>query len=266
MRFTPVGAYLGDGSEDEEGILLPQKYVEEGWQVGDTVSVFLYRDSEDRLITTTLQPKLELNQFGYLRVNQVNFFGAFLDWGIEKDLMVPFSEQKKKLEEGQWPLVYLYLDEKTNRLLATAKTGKYIKEAPADLGLNKSYPALVGDQFEVGIRMLVDNQYLGMLYHSDLTRELRRGDRIEVYPYNVREDGKIDVRLEPAGYEKISSFAQDILDAIAKHNGLLPLNDYSHPDDVRDILGMSKKNFKKAVGSLYKARKISISEEGIRVS
>jgi predicted RNA-binding protein (virulence factor B family) len=264
LRFTSIGAYLGD--EEDNDVLLPGKFINEEWKEGDTVHVYLYRDSEDRLIATTLHPLLTLGKFAYLKVNQVNFFGAFLEWGIEKDLMVPFKEQKKKLEEGQYALVYLYIDDKTDRLLASAKIGKFLEETPADFALNEPIAALISDKMDNGIRVIVDNKYAGIIYDSDITRELKRGSVETVYPFKIREDGRMDVRLEPEGYEKILSFTDQILDSIKRHNGLLPLNDYSHPDDIREILGMSKKNFKKTVGALYKNREITISEEGIRIA
>lgn len=261
LRFTSIGAYLGDAEGND--VLLPGKFIQDEWKEGDVVEVFLYRDSEDRLIATTMTPLLQLNQFGYLHVNQVNFFGAFLEWGVEKELMVPFKEQKKKLEEGQNVLVYLFLDDKTDRLVATCKIGKFLEPAPEDFPLNEPVEALVGDQLEVGIRVIVNQKHAGIIYDSDRTKAFSRGDTITVYPFKIREDGRLDVRLEPSGYAKISDFADQILGAIEEHQGLLPLNDYSHPDDIRAILGMSKKNFKKAVGALFKARQIVISSEGL---
>ena len=261
LRFTSIGAYLGD--EEENDVLLPGKFLNTEWEVGDKIEVFLYRDSEDRLIATTMKPFLTLGEIGYLTVNQVNFFGAFLDWGVEKELMVPFKEQKMKLVEGQTVLVHLYMDEKTDRLVATAKIGKYLSEAPEDFPLNEPVTALVCDQMDNGVRLIIEKKHAAIIYDSDITRPIKRGDEIQVYAFKVREDGRLDVRLEKEGYEKISEFTEILLGAIEEHGGLLPLNDYSHPDDIRDTVGMSKKNFKKAAGALFKARQIIIGEEGL---
>jgi len=262
LRFTSVGAYLGD--EDGNDVLLPAKFIEPHWQIDDKITVFLYRDSEDRLIATTLRPLLTLNNFAYLKVNQVNFFGAFLEWGIEKELMVPFKEQKKKLEEGQYALVHLLLDEQTDRLVATAKVGKYLLEAPMDFPLNEPYEALICDPLTIGTRVIVDNRYPGIIYESDQTRPLKRGKIETVYAYKVREDGRLDVRLEPEGYEKVLSMTDQILAGIDGNGGLLRLTDNSSPDEIRDQLAMSKKNFKKAVGALYKNREIVLTPTGIK--
>ncbi|MBU2018764.1 MAG: GntR family transcriptional regulator [Bacteroidetes bacterium] len=263
LRFTSIGAYLGD--EEGNDVLLPGKFLKEDWTEGDKIPVFLYRDSEDRIIATTMQPYLTLGQFAYLKIRDVNFFGAFALWGVEKDLMIPFQEQLKKLEPEQRILVYLKLDEKTDRLIGTTKFRKYIEPAPLDLPLNEPIPILIADRTDLGIKVIVDHKYSGIIYASEITRNLLRGANEIGYVYKVREDGKLDVRLNPEGYQKIEPLAQELLEIIETNGGKINLNDYSDPEDIRMMIGMSKKSFKKAVGLLYKAKKIVIEEDGIRL-
>ena len=264
LRFTSVGAYLGD--EEGNDVLLPAKFILENWAEGDKVSVFLYRDSEDRLIATTLQPYFTLNQFAYLKIRDVNFFGAFALWGVEKDLMIPFQEQLKKLEPEQRVLVYLKLDDKTDRLIGTTKFKKHLEPAPLELTLNEPVPILIADRTDLGIKVIVDHKYSGIIYSSEITRSLLRGANEIGYIYKVREDGKLDVRLTPEGYQKVEPLAQELLEVIELSGGKLFLTDSSDPEEIRMQVGMSKKTFKKAVGMLYKAKKIILDEDGIKVA
>jgi predicted RNA-binding protein (virulence factor B family) len=263
LRFTSVGAYLGDAEDND--VLLPQKCVEPAWQEGDTVTVFIYKDSEDRIIATTLKPYIIIDEFAYLKVNQVNFFGAFLDWGIEKDLMVPFKEQQKKLEEDERVLVYLTLDESTDRLVATTKIGKYLDNDPEHIEVNEPIEVLICEKHDLGVRVIVENKYPGLIFHNDINKRLIRGSHHTGYVYNKREDGKLDVRLELEGYDKIEPMSLDLLEIIKKKGGTLYLTDKSDPEDIREEIGMSKKTFKKAVGNLFKQKIISIDKDGITV-
>lgn len=262
-RFVSIGAYLGDAEGNE--VLLPQKCVSEHWQVGDVVSVFVYRDSEDRLIATTRKPLILRDEMALLKIHDVNQFGAFAKWGIEKDLMIPFREQYHKLEEGQYALVCLKWDEKTDRLIGTTKVKRFLKPADSDFDSSKPYSILIHETTDLGYRVIVDNQYAGMIYHSDIHRKLRLGERTEGYVYQVREDGKLDVRLEPDGYQKVEILSDDLLEILKFRDGFLPFNDQSDPDDIKEELGMSKKTFKKAIGKLYKAGIIELVSDGIRL-
>jgi uncharacterized protein len=261
LRLTTVGAYLGD--EDDNDVLLPNKYLTHEMSVGDDIEVFLYKDSEDRLVATTEKPYISLNEFAYLRVEEVTPFGAFLDWGLEKDLLVPFREQTTKLEEDKYYLIYLKLDTETNRLVATAKTNKYFSTDTSEVEINKEVEILICESFDLGVKVVIEGKFLGIVYHNDVTRKLRRGDYTIGYVYNIREDGKLDVRLEKSGYDKIEPNAERLLALINNRKGILYLTDKSDPDDIRDTVGMSKKTFKQAVGNLYKQKKIRINPDSL---
>jgi predicted RNA-binding protein (virulence factor B family) len=263
LRLTTVGAYLGD--EEGNDVLLPNKYVTQEMSVGEDVNVFLYKDSEDRLVATTEKPYITLNEFAYLQVKQLTPFGAFLDWGLEKDLLVPFREQTSKLEEEKYYLIYLKLDEETNRLVATAKTNKYFTTDTSELELNQEVDLLICETFDLGVKIVVNGKFLGIIYHNDVNRKLRRGDYTKGFVYNIREDGKLDVRLEVSGYAKVEPNAEKLLAILNNRNGVLYLTDKSDPDDIREAVGMSKKTFKQAVGNLYKQKKIRINPDSIEI-
>jgi len=263
LRFTSVGAYLGD--EEDNDVLLPNKYLTDDLKIDDMVDVFVYRDSEDRAVATTEKPLIQLGGFSYLYVKDVTVFGAFADWGLEKDLMIPFKEQNKKLEEGNWYLTTLQLDADTDRVYGSTKVNRYLHEC--DHPFDRTAPAdiLICDTTELGVKVIVDNRYSGLIYHNDVTRNVQRGERTIGYVYNVREDGKLDVRLDPVGKVKISESAEKLL-SLLKVQKYLPVHDKSSPEDVRDTVGMSKKTFKQAIGSLYKERLITLESDGIRLA
>jgi len=263
LRITTVGAYLGD--EFDNDVLLPNKYLTQQMSVGEDITVFLYNDSEDRLVATTEKPFIVLNQFAYLQVKEVTPYGAFLDWGLEKDLLVPFREQTNKLEEGKYYLIYLMLDESTNRLVATAKTNKKYSTDTSEIELEKEVDLLICETFDLGVKVIVNGKHLGIVYLSDLTRRLRRGDHEIGYVFKIREDGKLDVRLEQSGYQKIEPSAERLLALMKNRKGTLFLTDKSDPDDIRDQVGMSKKTFKQAVGNLYKNKLIQLNPDSISI-
>lgn len=260
LRFTSVGIYLGDDNND---VLLPQKYVKVDWEVGDVITVFIYRDSEDRLIATTLQPNLTINRFGYLRVNQVNHYGAFLDWGVEKDLMVPYREQRYKLVGGEYVLVYLFLDDATDRIVATTKYKKFFETDTSIVELNIPVDIIIDDTTDLGVKVIVDDRFPGLIYHQDFNKSVLKGEITTGYVYNIREDGKLDVRLEPEGYGKIEPLSEELFDIIQRRGGVLHLHDKSSPEEIKRQVGMSKKNFKKAVGNLYKSKYINLEDDSI---
>lgn len=262
LRFTSVGAYLGD--EEGNDVLLPNKYLTNDMEIDQMVDVFVYRDSEDRAVATTEQPLIQLGGFNYLLVKEVTLYGAFADWGLEKDLMIPFKEQRKKLEEGKTYLVTLQLDRDTDRVYGSTKVNRYLHEC--DHPFDRTAPAdlLICDESELGVKVIVDDRYSGLIYHNDVTRNVERGERTVGFVYNVREDGKLDVRLDPVGEVKISESAERLL-SLLKVQKFLPVHDKSDPADVREIVGMSKKTFKQAIGSLYKERLISLENDGIRL-
>jgi predicted RNA-binding protein (virulence factor B family) len=262
LRFTSVGAYLGD--EEDNDVLLPNKYLTDDMKIDDMLDVFVYRDSEDRAVATTEKPLIELGGFSYLFIKDVTVYGAFADWGLEKDLMIPFKEQNKKLEVGHWYLTTLQLDADTDRVYGSTKINRYLHHC--DHPFDRTTPAelLICDTTELGVKVIVDNRYSGLIYHNDITRNLERGERTTGFVYNVREDGKLDVRLDPVGKVKISESAEKLL-SMLKVQKYLPVHDKSAPEDVRATVGMSKKTFKQAVGSLYKERLITLESDGIRL-
>lgn len=260
-RITQPGAYLTDGNSD---VLLPTKYIPKGTKKGQRLRVFLYRDSEGRIISTTKTPNAILNEFAYLKVKDTNEVGAFLDWGIDKDLLVPFREQKLKLKKGQWVLVYLFLDEKTDRIAATAKVAKHFK---TEILLQEDDPVelLITDRTDLGVNVVVDNAYKGLIYENDLFHDLLEGDRIGGFVKKVRNDGKLDISLRKAGYENLELGAQQILNELKRQDGKLQLHDKSDPEEIQAVLQMSKKNFKRSVGILYKKKLIRLEKDGIRM-
>lgn len=261
LRSAEQGFYLGDDSG--ESVLLPNKYIPEGARIGDTLNVFIYNDSEDRIIATTLVPKVTLNKFACLEVVSVTGNGAFLDWGLAKDIFVPFNEQSKKLEVGQFAIAYLYLDTLTNRLAASCKPNKFLETENLEVKENEEVELLIAERTDIGINVIINDRYKGILYQNEIFRTLTYGDRVKGYIKKIREDKKIDVSLEKQGYVKVRSHEENILEKLKTNKGFLPLNDYSSPEEITAALEMSKKTFKKAIGALFKQRKIRIEEKGI---
>jgi predicted RNA-binding protein (virulence factor B family) len=261
-RFTLHGAYLQD--ENGEEVLLPKKYLTNDIQEGVQLTVFLYKDSEDRLVATTEHPKIQLNEFAYLQIKEVNAFGAFADWGLEKDLLIPFREQHLRLEEGKYYLLTLRLDQATQRLYGSNKTAKFTSLADKDTPQFSDNKLLICEQTGLGYRVIVDNAFVGMLYQSDVTTSLKPGDVVSGHIYNVREDGKVDVRIGSNGRGKYEDAAEHILNLLEKSR-VLPYGDASDPDEIRAFFGLSKKTFKQAIGQLYKQQKIKIYPNEIQI-
>lgn len=263
LRGTSVGMYLGD--EEGNDVLLPHKYIPENAQIGEKIEVFIYRDSEDRLIATTLKPLILLNQFAILEVVAATQFGAFLDWGLEKDLFVPFKEQNHKLQKGQYVPVYLYLDEQTDRVVASAKVHKYFKNLDGvDLDEGQEVDLLVFEKTELGHNVVVNNLYKGLVYENETFRRLAWGDTTKGYVKLIRDEGKIDISLQPLGFLKtLEPNQKAILDKLQQSGGTLNLSDNSDPIEIQEVLEMSKKAFKKAIGVLYKDKKIIIKSDSI---
>ncbi|NHM07725.1 GntR family transcriptional regulator [Flavobacterium sp. CYK-4] len=267
LRDTKIGLYLGNPEEDPEGkhdILLPNKYVPEQFQIGEEMAVFVYLDHEERPVATTLEPYILLHEFALLRVNYVNQVGAFLDWGLEKDLFVPFKEQARPMEKGKRYLVFLYIDEKTNRLVASSKTNQFLSNENLVIKKGDEVDLIVSHITDVGINVIINEVHKGLVYRDEVYDDsIRTGDRMIGYIKQIRPDHKIDVSLQKLGYENIEPNAQKILDELKASRGFLRLNDNSHPEDIKTVLQMSKKTFKKAIGALYKDRLIEIKEDGI---
>lgn len=267
LRDTKVGLYLGNPSLDADGIhdvLLPNKYVPQEFEIGELLTVFVYLDHEERPVATTLEPYILLHEFALLRVNFVNKVGAFLDWGLEKDLFVPFKEQARPMEKGKRYLVYLYLDEKTNRLVASSKTNQFLDNENLTVTDGEEVDLIVSHITDSGINVIINGLHKGLVYKDEVYDDaIRTGDHLKGYIKHVRPDRKIDVSLQPFGYQNIEPNAQIILDELRASRGFLRLSDSSHPEDIKTVLKMSKKTFKKAIGALYKDRKIEIKKDGI---
>ena len=260
LRFTSVGAYLGD--EQGNDVLLPNKYITDEMDLDDVINVFVYRDSEDRAVATTETPKIKLNGFAFLKVTAVNYFGAFVDWGLEKELMVPFREQNLKLEEGRYYLTCLLLDESTDRVFGSTRVNRYFEPCEHEFDPDEEVSLLICETTDLGIKVVVNDKYSGMIFHNDISRPIKRGDWTTGYVSNVREDGKLDVRLDQTGYVKVEGSAERLLE-ILKVRKRLSITDKSDPEVIRETVGMSKKTFKQAVGNLYKQRLISLEPDSI---
>ncbi len=260
-RTTLVGLFLTDGKND---VLLPNKYVPKTYEIGDEITVFVYLDHEERPVATTLQPYITINDFAFLRVNYINQFGAFLDWGLEKDIFAPFLEQARKMEVGKRYMVHLYLDEKTNRLVASSKINQFLNQEPPTYEVGEEVTLLYSHKSELGINVIINKKHKGLIYADGFYEDkFRPGDQTTGYIKALRTDGKIDVSLQKQGFESIEPNAEKILNELKINRGFLRLNDNSHPEDIKTVLKMSKKTFKKAVGMLYKQKQIEIKEDGI---
>ncbi|SNR67946.1 CvfB family protein [Hymenobacter mucosus] len=257
-REVDFGMYL---TSDDGDLLLPRKYIPEGTHVGDIVRVFVYRDSEDRLIATNLEPYARVGQFAALTVRDVTPNGAFLDWGLEKDLFLPYRNQRRNLRSGERVTVFVYLDETTDRIVASAKWEWFLSEAPFPGKAGDSADLFVAEETDLGYKVIVDGTHQGLLYHNEVFKPLRLGDVHTGYIRQVRPDGKLDLSLQRPGYDEALAAADTLLAALRQAGGSLPLGDKSEPDDVYRRLGMSKKVFKKALGSLYKQGVVELAPE-----
>lgn len=261
-RRADQGLYLAGGPED---ILLPNRYVPEGANVGDELDVFVYLDNEERLVATTQTPFAQVDDFAWLEVAWVNQFGAFLDWGLMKDLFVPFGEQKMKMQKGRSYLVHVHLDPETFRIMASAKVERYLsKEWPPYHG-GDEVDALVWQKTDLGFKVIVDNQFAGLLFDDEIFRQLHSGDRLRAYVKQVRPDGKIDLSLQKKGQKAVHDFSDILLEHLRTNGGFTPLGDKSPAEEIYALFGVSKKVYKKAVGDLYRQRLITIEDDGLHL-
>lgn len=263
VKEVDFGMYL-NGDEDGE-ILLPKRYVPEDCKPGDILNVFIYLDMDERLVATTLTPYAQVGEFAYLEVAWVNQYGAFLDWGLMKDLFVPFREQKLKMQKGKKYLVHIHLDDESYRIVASAKIERYLSKDRAGYRQGETVDVLVWQQTDLGFKVIVDNQYSGMLYRNEVFCTLNPGMRMQAYVKQVREDGKIDLELQRGGVRKVDDFSEVLLNHIKENGGFTSMNDKIEAELIYETFGVSKKTFKKAVGELYKKRLIVLEEEGIRL-
>jgi hypothetical protein len=263
LRDTDPGLYLGD--DEENVVLLPHKYKPEDFEIGDEIDVYVYLDNEERPIATTLDPFVTLDSFSYLYCSDVTDYGAFMDWGLEKQLFVPFKEQARPMKEGNWYIVYMYLDELTNRLVGSSKTNRFVDNDKLTVEAFEEVNILVTHLTEKGANVIINGIHKGLVYVDDIFEDIRTGDRMKAYIKKIREDNKIDVVLQTPGYRSIEPNANYVLEELRAAGGFLPLHDKSDPEAIKNELGMSKKSFKKAIGALYRDKQIVLKDGGIEL-
>lgn len=262
-RIAGPGAFLVD--EEEESILLPGKYLLPSHQIDDYIKVFVYKDNEGRPIATTLEPHLTIGQFGFLEINQLTQAGAFCDMGIQKDVLLPFREQMNEPQAGDTVLVYMFLDPKSERLVASQRIHRYLKLHKADLAEKQEVEIIVWAETPMGYKCIVNQKYSGILYKNEVFGTIKTDGSMRAYVKKCREDGKLDLSLQALGVPGLEQASERLLEAIKKSGGQLPLHDKSNPEAIKSSLGMSKKAFKRAAGQLYKQKLIQISEKGIKL-
>lgn len=263
IAVTDKGAYL-DGGELGE-VLLPNRFMPENCAVDDKLKVFIYVDSAERIIATTEKPLGQVDEFVSLKVKQLNKMGAFLDWGLPKDLLVPFNQQHTAMEEGKYYLVRIFLDTTTNRIVASSKLDRYIDIWPADYQKWDKVKLMIGGKTDLGFKAIINDKHWGLLYDNEIFQPLRVGRIVDGYIKNIREDGRIDLSLSRSGEGKVNDFAEKLLAHIQENDGFSPLHDKSSPELIQRVLGVSKKTFKATVGNLLKKGKISIEKNGLRL-
>lgn len=259
VKTVDFGLYL-DGEEEGE-ILLPKRYVPAGCKPGDTIEVFLYTDSEDRLIATTEKPIATVGEFAYLEVVATSGVGAFLDWGLPKDVLVPFIEQKRKMRVGEKYVVAIYLDEVTERIVASSRIKDFLSEEKPTYKEEEEVDLMVYEQTPLGFKVLINEEHTGILYRNEVFRPLHIGDKVKGYIKKMREDGKIDLILQKSGYGKVDAIEAKILEMMKKNGGSIPVTDKSPSEEIYKLFGVSKKTYKKAIGALYKKRMITLHKD-----
>ncbi|WP_166359867.1 CvfB family protein [Pseudomonas akapageensis] len=266
VKHTDFGLYLDGGADGE--ILLPNRYIPKDIpsEDEDWLNVFVYLDSEDKLIATTEKTKLQVGEFASLKVVEVNSIGVFLDWGLPKDLLLPFSEEKRQMSAGQYCVVHAYLDKRTRRITATARLDRYLDKVPANYTVGQEVDLLVVEETDMGFKAIINNKHWGLIHKNEVFKFLRSGKQEKGYIKELRADGKIALSLQPVGQDASVSLHSKILDKLRENNGVLPVSDKSDPQVISSLFGVSKGNFKKAIGALYKEGKIVIHADRIELS
>lgn len=261
VKEVDFGLYLDGGEEGE--ILLPARYVPYNYEIGQEIGVFIYLDNEERLVATTLKPYVQVGEFAYLQVSWVNQYGAFLDWGLMKDLFCPFREQKRKMEVGRSYIIHTHIDNESFRIVASSKVEKFLSPEKPPYAPDDEVNLLVWQHTNMGYKVIIDNKYQGLVYDNQVFRELEIGDSLKGYIMQVREDGKVDVALQRSGRQQTLDFADTLLKYMERNGGRCYLHDKSPAEEIYDRFKVSKKVFKKAVGDLYKRRLIEITDHGL---
>lgn len=263
-KEVEFGVYLY-GDEIDEEILLPLKHVPKNCKVGDLLDVFIYMDSEDRIIATTEKPLAQADEFAYLKAVSVTKIGTFMNWGLSKDLLVPFREQKQKMVQGKSYIVYIYVDEKTDRIVASSKIDKWLGSTSEYYKPGQEVDLLIAHQTDLGVNAIINNMHWGVIFNNDLFQPLKTGQRLTGFIKRIRPDNKIDLTLDKPGYEKVDDLSKLILQKLVENNGILKVTDNSEPEVISEMFGASKKTFKKALGALYKQKAIIMSDDGIKI-
>ena len=261
-RRTEQGFYLIDENGNE--VLLPNRYITDDMNIGDTIDVFVYNDSEDRPIATTETPYAQVGEFALLRVKAVNSIGAFLDWGLMKDLLVPFREQRMRMIAGRSYIVYVYVDDESKRIVASAKLDKFLDNKIPEYKFRKKADILFVKRTDLGFKVIVDNLFSGMIYHDEIYQDINIGEHYTAFIKNVRPDGKIDLKLGDREVKRVKGLADVIMDYIKANGGSMQITDSSSPEMIRAVFNCSKKDFKKTLGFLYKAKKIIITPSEVK--
>jgi len=264
LRENVPGLFLSDDEGNE--ILLPNRYVPKEFKIWDKLEVFVYLDNDERLVAVTDRPYITKGDFALLRCNDVTNHGAFLDWGMVKELFCPFKEQAFKMKKGGWYLVHCYLDEETNRLVASSKTNHFLDNKELTVNQFDEVDIIVSHPSEIGMNVIVNKKHLGLIFNDDIFKDLSVGDKLKGIVKKIRPDNKLDISLGQIGYRNIEPNAEAILNELEDNSGYLQLTDKSSPEHIKETLQMSKKSFKKAIGSLYKQRLIIIEDDGIRLT
>lgn len=261
LRDTEPGLFLGDADNNE--VLLPNRYVPEHFEIGDKIEVFVYLDNEERIIATTTEPYILDGEFAMLRCNEVTKFGAFLDFGLVKELFCPFKEQAFPMKKGGWYLVRCYLDEVTERLVASSKTNRFLDNKELTVSQFDQVDIIVSHPSDLGMNVIVNNKHTGLIYKDNIFQDISVGDKLKGIVKKIRPGNKLDISLGEIGYRNIEPNAEKIMQELTDNNGFLALTDKSSPEKIKDILQMSKKTFKKSLGTLYKQKLVDLKDDGI---
>ncbi|WP_319536947.1 S1-like domain-containing RNA-binding protein [uncultured Vibrio sp.] len=265
IKKADFGVFL-DG-DDYGSVLLPNKHVPEGTEIGDKIDVFLYFDSESQLAATIETPIAQVGEWGLMKIEGVNKTGAFVNWGIkEKDLLIPFSEQRTRFSAGQTILVYVYTDKASGRIVGTTKFNKWLDKTPANYEINQQVDLIIAERSQLGYKAIVNGKHWGMIFPSDVFGKLYIGKKLKGFIKQIREDGKIDLALQKVGVAKMDDLSSKIIEQLEKKGGFLPLNDKSSPEAIFEAFRTSKGTYKKTIGGLYKQGKIVIEKDGIRLA
>ena len=264
LREKEPGLFLSD--EENNEVLLPNRYVPKEFKIWDKLEVFVYLGNEERLVAVTDKPYITKGEFAVLRCNQVSEYGAFLDWGMVKELFCPFKEQAFKIKKGDWYLVHCYLDDKTDRLVASSKTKKFLSNQELTVKEFEEVDLIVSHPSEIGMNVIVNKKHLGLIFNDSIFQDLSVGDKLKGIVKKIRKDNKLDIALGQVGYRNIEPNAETIMNELEDNSGFVNINDKSSPEAIKETFQMSKKSFKKAIGSLYKQKLITIKEDGIHLN